>query len=65
MFKNLADCVNEKCPMITFGSGAEYDKSRPLVMVKEEDFGKSIPKDPYGYSKYLISKEIEKRENII
>lgn len=65
MFKNLADCVNEKCPMITFGSGAEYDKSRPLVMVKEEDFGKLIPKDPYGYSKYLISKEIEKRENIL
>lgn len=65
MFKNLADCVNENCPMITFGSGAEYDKSRPLIKVKEEDFGKSIPKDPYGYSKYLISKEIEKCENIL
>lgn len=65
MFNNLADCVNPNCPMITFGSGAEYDKSRPLHKIKEEDFGKSIPKDPYGYSKYLISKEIEKRENIL
>lgn len=65
MFNNLADCVNSNCPMITFGSGAEYDKSRPLEKIKEEDFGKSIPKDPYGYSKYLISKEIEKRENIL
>ena len=65
MFNNLADCVNSNCPMITFGSGAEYDKSRPLHKIKEEDFGKSIPKDPYGYSKYLISKEIEKRENIL
>lgn len=65
MFNNLADCVNPNCPMITFGSGAEYDKSRPLQKIKEEDFGKSIPKDPYGYSKYLISKEIEKRENIL
>lgn len=65
MFNNLADCVNPNCPMITFGSGAEYDKSRPLQKIKEEDFGKSIPKDPYGYSKYLISKEIEKQENIL
>lgn len=65
MFNNLADCVKPNCPMITLGSGAEYDKSRPLHKIKEEDFGKSIPKDPYGYSKYLISKEIEKRENIL
>lgn len=65
MFINLADCTHENCPMITFGSGAEYDKSRPLVNIKEEDFGKSIPKDPYGYSKYMISKEIEKHENIL
>ena len=62
MFNNLAD---SGLPMITIGSGAEYDKSNPLVRIKEEDFGKSIPKDPYGYSKYLISKEIEKRENIL
>ena len=65
MFNNLADCVTSNCPMITFGSGAEYDKSRPLVNVREDEFGKSIPQDPYGYSKYLISKEIEKRENIL
>ena len=62
MFNNLA---KSELPMITIGSGAEYDKSRPLVNIKEEDFGKSIPKDPYGYSKYLISKEIEKRDNIL
>lgn len=62
MFKNLADL---NLPMITFGSGAEYDKSRPLHKVKEEDFGENIPQDPYGYSKYLISKEIEERENIL
>lgn len=62
MFKNLA---NSGLPMITIGSGAEYDKSRPLVNIREEDFGKSVPKDPYGYSKYMISKEIEKRDNIL
>lgn len=65
MFKNLADFVNDSCPMITIGSGAEYDKSKPVVKVKEEEFGKFVPKDPYGYSKYIISKEIEKRENIL
>lgn len=62
MFKNLADL---NLPMITFGSGAEYDKSRPLHKIKEENFGENIPQDPYGYSKYAISKEIEKRENIL
>ena len=62
MFNNLAE---SGLPMITIGSGAEYDKSKPLVNIKEDDFGKSVPKDPYGYSKYLISKEIEKKENIL
>ena len=62
MFNNLAQ---SDLPMITIGSGAEYDKSRSLVNIKEENFGNSIPKDPYGYSKYLISKEIEKRDNIL
>lgn len=65
MFNNLADLVSKKRPMITIGSGAEYDKSKSLINVKEDDYEKTIPKDPYGYSKYLISKEIEKRENIL
>lgn len=65
MFRNLADLTSKDCPMITIGSGAEYDKSRPLCKIKESDFGESIPKDPYGYSKYLISKMIEERDNIL
>lgn len=62
MFNNLAE---SGLPMISIGSGAEYDKSKPIINIKEEDFGKSIPKDPYGYSKYMISKEVEKRSNIL
>ena len=65
MFKNLSELTSKDRPMITIGSGAEYDKSRPLCKIKESDFGKSIPKDPYGYSKYLISKMIEEKENIL
>ena len=62
MFNNLA---KSHIPMITIGSGAEYDKTNDIVKIKEKDFGKSVPKDPYGYSKYLISKEIEKYNHIL
>lgn len=65
MFTNLAGLTSKDRPMITIGSGAEYDKSRPLCEIKESEFGKSIPKDPYGYSKYLISKMIEETDNIL
>lgn len=65
MFKNLSKYAGANCPMIVFGSGAEYDKSRTLCKVKESDFGLSIPKDAYGYSKYCISKEIEKLSHIL
>ena len=65
MFNNLADFVSNKCPMIVLGSGAEYDKRNALSKIKEDDFGKDVPQDPYGYSKYLISKEIEKKDNIL
>ena len=62
MFDNL---VTSNLPMITIGSGAEYDKSRELIDVKEEEFGNFIPKDPYGYSKYVISKRIENVDNVL
>ena len=62
MFDNLA---KHKIPMITFGSGAEYDKSRNIINIKESHFGDFIPKDPYGYSKYLISQEIQKYDHIL
>ncbi len=51
--------------MIHFGSGAEYDKSRPLIRIKEESFGDRIPQDEYGFFKYVCSKYIEKSERIV
>lgn len=51
--------------MIHLGSGAEYDKSKPIIEARETDFGKVIPKDEYGFFKYICSKYIEKEENII
>lgn len=62
MFENLA---RFHIPMITLGSGAEYDKRQNLHLVSEDDFGKSVPQDPYGYSKYLISKQIEKLDHVL
>ena len=65
MFQNIAKNLPAESFMISLGSGAEYDKSKPLKKIKESAFGNSIPQDPYGYSKYVISKEIENHENII
>lgn len=65
MYRNLAKHASAQCPMIVIGSGAEYDKSKPLTKVKETDFGKTVPQDAYGYSKYIISKDIEQRQHIL
>jgi GDP-L-fucose synthase len=59
MFFHLENCLKPGMKMIHLGSGAEYDKSLPCEDVREEDFGRSIPQDAYGFSKYAISKYIE------
>lgn len=50
--------------MIHMGSGAEYDKSKDIVDVKESEFDTTIPKDDYGFYKYVCSKYIENCNNI-
>lgn len=64
MFFNLirsSDCYDK---LIYFGSGAEYDKSKSVSMAKEEDLGLSIPHDPYGFSKYIMSRFTAHTEKI-
>lgn len=51
-------------PIFTFGSGAEFDKSLPIVSVKDEAWKNTPPADLYGRAKYLISQEIKKYPNI-
>jgi GDP-L-fucose synthase len=65
MFFNLAHCLHPKMRMINFGSGAEYDKNNYAPKMKEEYFDRHIPQDAYGFSKYVISKYIEKMNHII
>ena len=65
IFFNLLSNKDRFKKMINLGSGAEYDKSKPIIRVKEEDFGIRMPQDEYGFFKCLCSKYIEKEKNII
>lgn len=64
MYYSLASQSNHYKKMIYFGSGAEFDKSKPIVRVKEEDFGQSIPKNKYGLGKYIMNEHARKSDNI-
>ena len=66
MYFNLERCSHSFGRMITIGSGAEYDMKNYISMMTEEYFGKNIPSDTYGLSKYTISHDIEKKpRNIV
>ena len=64
MFFNLESCKEYYGRMYYFGSGAEYDMQHYIPNMKEEYFGTHIPKDPYGFSKYIMSKTCEHADNI-
>jgi len=58
MFQNLIRFKEHYGVMINFGSGAEFDRSKPIVNAAETTVLRSIPQDYYGMSKNLITKEI-------
>lgn len=64
MFFNIAENQNRFEKMIHLGSGAEYNKDRAPPRVREEHFGKNIPVDEYGFSKYIMSKYAENSKKI-
>ena len=64
MFFNLQRCSKLYGKMIYFGSGAEYDNRHYIPKMKEEYFDQFVPSDPYGFSKYIMSKSCEKDDNI-
>ncbi len=59
MFFNVVRNTRLVKKIIHFGSGAEYDKSRPLQSISETEFDKHVPQDDYGFYKYVCSKYIE------
>lgn len=64
MFFNLERCKDYYGKMYYFGSGAEYDMQHYMPDMKEEYFGAHIPQDPYGFSKYVMSRMCEQNDNI-
>lgn len=64
MYFALASQSEKFEKMVYLGSGAEYDKTRPIVNIKEEQFGESIPKNKYGLGKYIMNQHCRSSKNI-
>jgi len=64
MFQHIIAAKEFFSRMIMLGSGAEYDKSKAISLVSEEDFGTSVPKDGYGKCKWDISNFAEQVDYI-
>lgn len=64
MFFNLVRVLPKKARMLHLGTGAEYDRRNYAPKMEEDRFDMFVPADAYGYSKYIISKYIEKTGNI-
>lgn len=64
MFQNIFNCAELYGKMLYFGTGAEYDRSLPIIKIKEKNFGRSVPADPYGFVMYTISELASNKKNI-
>jgi len=64
MFLSIYRCADLCRKIIVLGSGAEYDKSRDICSVSEDDFGQEIPEDAYGLAKYIESMLALEDENV-
>ena len=65
MIDNLLIAKKEETKVITFGSGAMYNKSRHLKKIQENEIGKNVPPDLYGKSKMLIAQKIQNRLDVL
>jgi len=65
IFFNIIKNEKNVQKIISFGSGAEYSKHKPIIDAKEEDYLLSLPLDEYGFYKSIASKYIEKSQKIV
>lgn len=65
IFFNIVKHEKNVKKIISFGSGAEYSKHKPIVDVEEDDFLISQPYDEYGFYKSIVSKYIKQSTNIV
>lgn len=63
MVLNLLKHKKTHTRFINLGSGAEYDKSEPIINVNESYFGTNIPQDDYGLYKFICSRMLENSDN--
>jgi UDP-glucose 4-epimerase len=59
MYFNLERCSDLYSRMICVGSAAEFDMRNYAQDMTEDYFRKFIPTDIYGFSKYVVAKDIE------
>lgn len=59
MYFNLERCSGLFRRMICVGSGAEFDNRNYIPNMGEDYFQQHIPTDIYGFSKYVMAKDIE------
>ncbi len=65
LVRNLVPHHERFGKMIHFGSGAEYDRFQVPPRVREDYFDTRVPRDPYGFSKYICAKYIERSERVV
>jgi len=65
IFANIVRNSDMVEKIIIFGSGAEYNKKRNLIKVKEDEIGKYIPEDNYGLAKYFSNEVIRGIKNVV
>lgn len=64
IFMNFYECKNIYEKMFYLGSGAEYDKTMDISEISEDQCFRSIPKDSYGFAKYVMNLLAHKSSNI-
>ena len=64
MYFNLARHSDDFKKMFFFGSGAEFDKSQEIKEIKEEEYMTRMPRDKYGFVKYILNNHAVKSDNI-
>jgi UDP-glucose 4-epimerase len=65
LVRNLVPNQQRFGKMIHFGSGAEYDRIQLPARVREDYFDTRVPRDAYGFSKYICAKYIERSDRIV
>ncbi|MEL3908401.1 MAG: NAD-dependent epimerase/dehydratase family protein [Treponemataceae bacterium] len=64
MFQNLFFFRQQYKKMIYLGSGAEYDKTKNIDCVNEEECFRYVPHDSYGLAKFTINQIASKSKNV-